>query len=77
LPKILANIDELPWSRLIMQRSDSSKSPRSAKKVSRFQWGRKAAPVSSLKQRMEDVLKGDRQSIQDPLAHLNATYFAD
>jgi hypothetical protein len=61
-----------------MQRtsSESLKSPRSAEKVSKFRWGRKPNPVS-LKQRMEDVLKGDRQSIQDPLAHLNATYFAD
>jgi hypothetical protein len=53
------------------------KSPRSAEKVSKFRWGRKPSPVSPLKQRMQEVLKGDRQSIQDPLAHLNATYFVD
>jgi hypothetical protein len=62
-----------------MQRtsSESSKSPRSAEKVSKFRWGRKPSPVLSPKQRMEEVLKGDRQAIQNPLAHLNATYFAD
>jgi hypothetical protein len=64
---------------LIMQRStsESLKSPRTAQKVSKFQWGRKQSPVSPLKERMEQVLKGDRQSIQDPLAHLNATYFTE
>jgi hypothetical protein len=62
-----------------MQRtsSESLKSPRSAEKVSKFRWGRKPSPMSPLKQRMQEVLKSDRQSIQDPLAHHNATYFAD
>ncbi|MCG9891640.1 MAG: hypothetical protein MH252_11255 [Thermosynechococcaceae cyanobacterium MS004] len=61
---------------------DASKSPRSAQKVSsqvasKFPWRRKERGISPLKQRMEAVLKGDRQSIQDPLAHLSATYFVE
>jgi hypothetical protein len=40
-------------------------------------WQNRPESVSSLKQRMENVLRDDRRSIQDPLTYLQATFLSE
>jgi hypothetical protein len=60
-----------------MQRnaSDSANAPHPPRQKLNLKHAKQAS--SPLKQRMEEVLKGDRRAIHEPLAHLQATYFAD
>jgi hypothetical protein len=40
-------------------------------------FGQKAASVSPLKQRTEEVLRGDRRAIRDPFSHLLSNFLLD
>ncbi len=40
-------------------------------------FGQKAASVSPLKQRTEEVLRGDRRAIRDPFANLLSNFLLD
>jgi hypothetical protein len=46
-------------------------------KVAKRIFKRKSASVSPLKQRAEEVLRGDRRAIQDPLAEMQAIFLID
>jgi hypothetical protein len=66
-------------SDLTMQRSNSDASHYNVSPLAklRFWQSRRASAGFSLKQRMENVLRDDRRSIQDPLTYLQATILAE